>query len=490
MIATALVATAFACSLSAATLYVSLESGNPVAPFATWETAARVIQDAVDAAQAGDTVLVTNGVYANGGRAVGTSILVNRVAVEKPLTLQSVNGPQFTLIEGAKAFDTETSDGAVRCVYLADGASLSGFSLTNGATPVTASSPDVVAEWDGGGACCASSNVAIRNCLVTGNSAGGSGGGVFGGALNDCVLVGNSGRYGSGAANCRLYNCRLENNSGAHEGGGAAGCWLNYCTLRGNSANGLCKSTLGGMPCGQGGGAANSTLYNCSLANNSANYRAGGAVGCALLNCILTGNSPGSDSTFYNCTVIDNEGGISGTAFNSIIYYNSGGNYAEGTTLNNCCTTPLPTNGIGNITGPPLFMDMTAGDFRLREDSPCIDAGTNLLSVAGYSFEPTDILGNTRFIDGNGDGKVAWDIGAYEFNSFKPPRFSVFPQLTADGWQLSVTGAPSKWVHLQRSGNLKDWQDIWSGFMGAEGLQQVNDRDTGPKAMFYRVIVP
>ena len=63
------------------------------------------------------------------------------------------------------------------------------------------------------------------------------------------------------------------------------------------------------------------------------------------------------------------------TVFNSIVYYNSGGNYAEGTTLNYCCTTPLPTNGVGNITGPPLFMDMAAGDFRLREDSPCIDAG-------------------------------------------------------------------------------------------------------------------
>jgi len=35
-----------------------------------------------------------------------------------------------------------------------------------------------------------------------------------------------------------------------------------------------------------------------------------------------------------------------------------------------------------------------------------------LLDV-GYTHEPTDILGNSRFVDGNGDGKVAWDIGAY-----------------------------------------------------------------------------
>jgi len=186
------------------------------------------------------------------------------------------------------------------------------------------------------------------------------------------------------------------------------------------------------------------------------------------------------------------------------VYYNTAGtgaNYADSedigpesfrsVVLNYSCTLPLPTNGIGNITGPPLFMDLTEGDFRLSEDSPCIDAGANLaLLDVGYTYEPTDILGNSRFIDGNGDGKVAWDIGAYEFNSFKPPRFSVQPQRTPDGWKLNITGEPKKWMRLQRSGDFKNWEDIWSGLMPAEGIQQVTDGDTGPKAMFYRAVVP
>ena len=114
-------------------------------------------------------------------------------------------------------------------------------------------------------------------------------------------------------------------------------------------------------------------------------------------------------------------------------------------------------------------MDMAAGDFRLREESPCIDAGTNLLVLnVGYTYDPTDILGNTRFIDGNFDGTVAWDMGAYEFNSFPPPRFTCAPQRMPDCWRLSITGAPNKWVHVQRSSDLKnweDWEDVWFGLV-------------------------
>ena len=70
--------------------YVAATSPNPQPPYSSWSTAATNIQDALDAAAQGEAlVLVTNGVYAGG------------LTVDKPLTLRSVNGPQFSVIKGA-----------------------------------------------------------------------------------------------------------------------------------------------------------------------------------------------------------------------------------------------------------------------------------------------------------------------------------------------------------------------------------------------------
>src|SRR5262249_53824311 len=142
----------------------------------------------VDAAQAGDNVLVASGVYAVGGRAVD-SRLNTRVVVSQQIVVSSVNGPAMTMIMGRQLPGTINGDGAVRCVYLGDGAVLSGFTLTNGATLTTWG---YAIEQSGGGVWCTSTNAVVTNCVLIGNSAAGAGAGASGGTLNNCVLSGNS----------------------------------------------------------------------------------------------------------------------------------------------------------------------------------------------------------------------------------------------------------------------------------------------------------
>jgi hypothetical protein len=83
-----------------------------------------------------------------------------------------------------------------------------------------------------------------------------------------------------------------------------------------------------------------------------------------------------------------------------------GGNYDSFSALNYCCTTPLPTNGLGNIANAPLFVDQANGNLRLQSNSPCINAGNN-----AYVVGSTDLDGNPRIVGGT------VDIGAYELQT-------------------------------------------------------------------------
>ncbi len=200
---------------------------------------------------------------------------------------------------------------------------------------------------------CASTNALVTNCLIVGNSAL-EGGGAFGGTLYNCTLIANS----------------APTNGVQGTGGGAYGCTLYNCTLTGNSV-----PTNGYF--GEGGGAYGCVLYNCTLTGN---WDSSGGGGCG---------DQDSPCALYNC----------------IAYYNAGSpNYFPSTTLNYCCTTPMPTNGVGNITNAPLFVDYANGNLRLQSNSPCIDTGSN-----AYVTAATDLDGRPRIV-----GRTV-DMGAYEF---------------------------------------------------------------------------
>jgi hypothetical protein len=126
----------FIFNVPAMVFYVDVNSTNPVPPYAGWSTAAADIQSAVDASSDGDLILVTNGLYNTGGRVVyGT--LTNRVAINKAVTLQSVNGPAATVIQGYQSTTAYAYSNDVRCVYMTNNVILNGFTISGGGVLAT-----------------------------------------------------------------------------------------------------------------------------------------------------------------------------------------------------------------------------------------------------------------------------------------------------------------------------------------------------------------
>jgi hypothetical protein len=434
----------------AATFFVSVSNSTPAWPFDSWANAATNIQNAVDVSTNGDLILVNDGVYASGGRVVYGS-LTNRVVVNKAVTVQSVNGPAVTTIQGYRGSPGSVAySNSVRCVYMTANAVLDGFTVANGGT---LSAGTDVRLLSGGGVFCESTNAVLANCLLAGNlcasaSSTGGGGAVYQGALFNCVLsnnwttnynalggaayksalshclvISNSGSFGGGAAFSTLNDCTVTGNAllggSTCWGGGTYMCIANHCLIAGNFATAAIAS-FGGGDCG-------GELNYCVLSNNWSNgsatgrgggsyqFQASGSVTNWLNNCLVTSNysrgdgggvysvSPGSVMT--NCTIVGNAtagkgGGVQGGALvNSIIY----GNYCPagvygyssnvyGATLSNCWTSD------------PLFVDPAGNDFHLQNNSPCINAGNN-----AYVTTDTDLDGKPRLVGGT------VDIGAYEF---------------------------------------------------------------------------
>lgn len=209
---------------------------NPVSPYLSWETASTNIQDAIESALPGEVVLVTNGVYATGGKVMAGD-LTNRVVIDKALLVRSVNGPEVTTIQGTWDSGTTNGPGAVRGAWLTNGAILTGFTIQGGATRQAG---DAATLQRGGGIWCASSNATVLSCRITGNASYLGGGGSYGGTLRSCLVSNNCALAGSGSGggghSGTLVDCEVVSNWVRSSGGGVLACSLTRCQLRNNRA--------------------------------------------------------------------------------------------------------------------------------------------------------------------------------------------------------------------------------------------------------------
>lgn len=190
----------------------SSDSGNGL----SWSTAKKTIQAAVNVAAADGVILVRDGTYAP----FSTS--------DKAVTIRSVNGADKTIIDG---------NGASRCADLGSGAGenrtrLEGFTLTNGSV-----------------------------------GSGELGGGVRGGTLDRCRIVGNAAASGGGAYGSHLMNCLVTGNTAGTDAAGAVACHLFGCTVMDNRLVGG-GSAVAGV---RGGMMANTIVWNNTTASGAVN---------------------------------------------------------------------------------------------------------------------------------------------------------------------------------------------------------------------------
>jgi hypothetical protein len=232
-------------TLRATTNYVA-PLGLHVPPFLSWLTAATNIQAAIDAATAGNVVLVSNGTY------VGPPIEVSdaMMSITSAITVAGLGGPNATIVDAGGYHR--------RCVYLRHpDAVVRDLTLTLGYAR-TNMEPQVFPVACGGGVFIDGSGT-IENCILRFNRAGLSGGNAYlngGGTLRGCLII--DGR----APACGGVYCN---------GGGS----IESCTIANNQST---ETNLpGGVWCRNGGTLVNTIVYaNSNLVNTAVDIHTDG----------------------------------------------------------------------------------------------------------------------------------------------------------------------------------------------------------------------
>lgn len=418
----------------------------------------KTIQAAIAAARDGDTVAVGAGTYDESIDFQGKSI-----------TVASVSGPQRTTIDGGmrkQAVVTFRKNEGRRTV-------LRGFTIRGGAgnegggIAVSAASPTIEGNIITENTACQGSGIGVNfgSPLIRGNqitnngmaSCGGLGGGgvLIGGdskaEIVENLIEGNSQSEGGGISiwaggAVTVRSNRIVNNNGTRQGGGIS-------TVN-NAPATIVNNLIAGNRAAKGGGIYWSNppeaLIHNTIADNEA--QTGSALtwdnvwaSTRVLNNIVSG---------AGLLVVCRDGGdLSGFRWNMT--------YAAGRESTVPCAFP---EAGGNFTADPQFLDAP----RLYMPK----AGSRAIDAAGAAsgVPESDLMGERRTMDGDGDGRAVADLGAYEF----PGAGSVTaaPEALAFAPQLVSTASPRQEIRVTNAGP----QALHFGEIAATG--EFDARDT------------
>lgn len=390
------------------------------------------IQDALDAAVDGDTIIVLPSTGSPAG-----AYVENIAFPVRAIALRSIN-PEDPAIVAATVIDGN-QDGSV--VVFSETtpptSSLQGFTIRNGSAnfgggiDVDRAAPTLTdliltgnySYWNGGALCLSGSDAVLRNITVVDNYAFQAGGGVFlaksSPTILNMLLSNNQANRGGGlymeGSAPTLSHGTIADNEASDDGGGLyiseSFPTITNITFLANTADygGAIYST-----------SSSPTIANSVIVNNTADYGGGLYVvsfSAWLANNTITGN-----------VAYDGGGGLylqyaSLTMANSIIAFNTSGigaspEYSDDPILRHNCVhgnfqynyaevLSDPTGTDGNFSADPGFAHVGCGNIHIRGNSPCANTADE-----AFVYGDVDIDGQPRIDTRRG----APDIGADEWS--------------------------------------------------------------------------
>ncbi len=342
------------------------------------------IQEGIDEAEDGDTVLVAPGRY-----------FENLYIGYRNLTLASL-----IVTTGDTAYIDSTiidGDEAGSCITIVnltgESTTIRGFTITNGLAyggggiscsnsdpklidlhiTENQASQDGIEVGFGGGLSCFRSSPYVSNVSITHNRASSDGGGIHvshnsSPFLTNVVIKDNSARDGGGIhvgynSTPDLVNVRIINNS-AQQWGGAiwtrrSNLYLDKVLIAGNDAGhySVIISITGGEITFNNVTIFDNYDQNGAFSFSGVNY----SLRVSFLNCIFGHNSESAIKVYGDSAQI-------------VFAYNNYDGTEDDIIISNGAELEW---GEGNINLYPRFSDWVNGDYTLSEESPCIDAGTD-----------------------------------------------------------------------------------------------------------------
>ncbi|MCK4414969.1 MAG: right-handed parallel beta-helix repeat-containing protein [Candidatus Eisenbacteria sp.] len=374
------------------------------------------IQDAVNAAADGDTVLLSDGTFSGDGNRdidfLGKAIEVRSANRDPRFCVIDCQGSEIDPHRGFAFVTEEDSLAVVRRVTITNGYATGDWpDYLGGAILCLASSPSIIncilksneALHGGAIACRDSASPLIDSCRIINNFARDSGGGIVADHeafpsvtmcdLSENVASGNGGALYCYSSEALLEDCRIDRNASVSLGGGVCGMQssisMRRCVIGGNT----CFGRGGGLSCEN---YSSSILEDCTFTDNFVEGKGGGiyfycgshvVTGCTFSGNLATDTGGGirvhSDSYVeINNSIIafsQDGGGLRPEVFAEVvleccdIYGNYGGDWVG------LIADQLGING--NFSADPCFCDAENGDYHLWNYSPCNQVGCGLIGA-------------------------------------------------------------------------------------------------------------